>query len=190
MGIAYKMSLEVVCGPMFSGKSSYIYSIVKRYASIGVNVLVIKPSSDTRYSQKPEVVTHDGVKFDCISTPHNLMTLSFDVKNTNVVILEEAQFFVDLLPFVRWLVDTERKNVIVVGLDGDSERRPFGDVMACVPLADKVTKLHALCPECADGTPALFTFRKVHQGGQVLVGGSDMYVSYCREHYLDAITSE
>ena len=73
------MSLEVVCGPMFSGKSSYIYSIVKRYASIGVNVLVVKPSIDTRYSAVPEVVTHDGVRFECVTVASQLMTLPFSV---------------------------------------------------------------------------------------------------------------
>lgn len=180
------MSLEVVCGPMFSGKSSHIYSIMKRYAAIGVNVLVIKPSNDTRYSVFPEVVTHDGVKFDCISTTRNLMSLEFDFTNSSkVIVIEEAQFFVDLVQFVRWAVDTQGKNVVVVGLDGDSDRKPFGQVLDCIPLADKVTKLCALCPLCKDGTPAPFTYRKVHEGGQVLVGASDKYEALCRYHFLD-----
>lgn len=185
------MSLEVIIGPMFSGKSSHIYSIVKRYAAIGVNVLVIKPANDTRYSTLPEVVTHDGVKFECITTPRTLMGLDFSfTKSAQVIIIEEAQFFTDLLQFVRWVVETEYKDTIVVGLDGDSDRRPFGQILNCIPLANKVTKLHALCPECGDGTPALFTYRKVNRGGQVLVGGSEMYAAYCRSHYLDCITAE
>ena len=184
------MSLEVVCGPMFSGKSSYIYSIVKRYNAIKVPVLVVKPSNDTRYSILPEVVTHDGVKFDCISTARNLMTINFEFTSRQVIIVEEAHFFTDQVVIVNWAVETQCKDVVIVGLDGDFNRKPFGQVLDCIPLADKVTKLTAFCSECADGTPALFTFRKNRQPGQVLVGGSDMYDAYCRSHYLEALTAE
>lgn len=179
------MSLEVVCGPMFSGKSSYIYTIVNRFASIGVNTLVIKPSSDTRYSTEPEVVTHDGVKFGCLSTCGHLMDISNEItKKPKVIIIEEAQFFDDLVLFVKCMVELYGKNVVVVGLDGDSNRKPFGQVLDCIPLADKVTRLTSMCAGCADGTPGLFSFRKVHIGGQVLVGGADSYAPYCRSCYL------
>lgn len=185
------MSVEVVCGPMFSGKSSYIYSIVKRYAAVGVTSLVIKPCNDTRYSVLPEVVTHDGVRFECISTPRNLMEIGFEfTKDAQVIIIEEAQFFTDLCVFVKNMSEHEGKHVVVVGLDGDSDRKPFGQVLDCIPLADKVTKLTAMCRECGDGTPALFTFRTSRERGQVLVGGADKYEPLCREHYLDAITAE
>lgn len=181
------MSLEVVCGPMFSGKSSYIYTIVNRYASIGVETLVIKPASDIRYSDKPEVVTHDGVKFACYSTAGHLMNIPHEITNTpNVIIIEESQFFDDLVVFVRSLVESFHKNVVVVGLDGDSNRKPFGQVLDCIPLADKVTRLTAMCANCADGTPALFSYRKVHIGGQVLIGGTDSYAPYCRKCYMVA----
>jgi len=180
------MSVEVVCGPMFSGKSSYIHSIVKRYASIGVGVLVVKPSNDTRYSLKPEVVTHDGVRFDCISTARNLMEIPFKyTENASVIIIEEAQFFDDLVIFVK---SCEKKNVIVVGLDGDYNRKPFGQVLDCIPLADKVTKLTAMCQGCSDGTPGLFTFRKTATNGQVLVGGAETYSAYCRLCYTSSTT--
>jgi len=179
------MSLEVVCGPMFSGKSSYIYSAVKRYASIGLNVVVIKPSSDIRYSVFPEIVTHDGVRFECVSVLSNLMEIDFDFTNgAHVIIIEEAQFFTDLVLFARCVVENEKKTLIVVGLDGDSDRKPFGQVLDCIPLADKVTRLSAMCSGCMDGTPALFTKRLSSQTGQVLIGGADIYKPVCRECYL------
>jgi len=184
----YTMSLEVVCGPMFSGKSSYIYSIVKRYSAIGVKVLVIKPSSDTRYSELPEVVTHDGVRFQCFHAGAHLMDVPHNVtKGVRVVVVEEAQFFEDLLVFVRSLVENLGVNVVVVGLDGDAQRRPFGKVLDCIPLADKVTRLTALCTGCADGTPGLFSHRTVNVSDQVLVGGADMYTALCRSCYRKAI---
>lgn len=185
------MSLEVICGPMFSGKSSYIYSVVKRYASVGLETLVIKPSSDIRYSDKPEVVTHDGVKFACLTTTGHLMDISSDVtKKPKVIIVEEAQFFDDLVLFVRCMVDNFKKDVVVVGLDGDSNRKPFGQLLDCIPLADKVTKLTAFCTGCCDGTPAIFTYRKIKQGGQVLIGGHDSYEPYCRTCYMNAISTQ
>lgn len=175
---------------MFSGKSSYIYSIVKRYASVGLDTLVIKPSSDIRYSDKPEVVTHDGVKFACLSTPGHLMTIPADTVKPDVIIVEEAQFFDDLVVFVRCMVENFGKDVVVVGLDGDSNRKPFGQLLDCIPLADKVTKLTAFCTGCRNGTPAIFTYRKIKQSGQVLIGGHDSYEPYCRGCYLDAIRKE
>lgn len=182
------MSLEVVCGPMFSGKSSYIGACVKRYHAIGMQVLVVKPLADGRYSSLPEVVTHDGVRFDCVSVGHLVNTFSLD--DADVIIVEEAQFFGDLVLFVKHAVETLHRDVVVVGLDGDYNRKPFGQVLDCIPLADKVTKLTALCSECGDGTPGLFSYRKTGGSAQVQVGGSSMYEAYCRTHYLDATTAE
>lgn len=182
------MSLEVVIGPMFSGKSSYINSLVKRYKSVGMSIVVIKPSSDTRYSVKPEVVTHDGVRFDCISTCHNLMTIDNQYTTAGVIVIEEAQFFDDLLVFVKCMVENFGKNVVVVGLDGDYDRKPFGQVLDCIPLADKVIKLSALCARCHDGTPGIFSHRRVYEGGQVLIGGSELYEPLCRNCYLYKIS--
>ena len=183
----YKMSLEVVMGPMFSGKSSHINTIVKRYSAIGIDTLVIKPASDDRYSVYAEVVTHDKVKFGCLSIMGNLMEIDNAITvKPKVIIVEEAQFFDDLVLFAKCMVENFHKHVVVVGLDGDSERRPFGQVLDCIPLADKVTKLVALCARCNDGTPALFSFRKIAVGGQVLVGGADSYAPYCRKCYVQA----
>jgi thymidine kinase len=181
------MSLEIVCGPMFSGKSSYIYSTVKRYASIGRKVVVLKPASDTRYSTLPEVITHDGVSFDCITLMGNLMSVDFEYTNpADVIIIEEAQFFTDLVLFVKCTVENEKKTVIVVGLDGDSDRKPFGQILDCIPLADTVVKLNALCTRCANGTPALFSKRIIDQTGQVCIGGRKEYEPLCRWCYLRA----
>jgi thymidine kinase len=187
----YTMSLEVICGPMFSGKSSHIYAIVKRFSAIGIKPLVVKPTLDNRYSDKPEVITHDGVKIDCILTSRNLMNIPFEATNAHsLIIVEEAQFFNDLVLFVKCMVEREGKDLVVVGLDGDFNRNPFGQILECIPLADKVTKLTAMCVECADGTPALFSYRKVCNGSQIFVGGSDADEPYCRRCYLNAITSE
>jgi len=179
------MSLEVVIGPMFSGKSSFIDSAVKRRRSIGANVLVIKPGSDIRYSTDSEVVTHDGVRVRCYTTNKGLMEIPHEItRSVQTVIIDEAQFFDDLVLFVTCEVENFGRDVIVVGLDGDSNRKPFGQVLNCIPLADRVTRLTALCACCRNGTPGLFSFRRVDQGGQVLVGGAEAYTPLCRHCFI------
>lgn len=187
------MSLELLIGPMFAGKSSAIQSIVRRHESMGWRVFVVTNSIDTRYSDTPAVVSHDRhvIPATAVSRLMPLLETS-DYSNSRLVVIEEAQFFPDLVPFVRRVVDTDCKHCVVVGLDGDAERRPFGTVLDLVPMCDRVTKLTAMCKRCADGTPALFTFAAAaeavaaNEAGVPCVGSDDRYVPLCRRHYLDA----
>lgn len=181
------MSLDVVIGPMFSGKSSYVLSVVSRYSVLGVPVLVITHESDTRYAAN-QVVTHDGRSAPCV---HAKDLDTVDISPYKVIIVDEAQFFSHLVPFVEWAVDTHGKHLFLVGLDGDSNRRKFGEILDCIPLADRVLRLTAFCRSCADGTPGLFSYRR--QGPtdrQVLVGGLSMYETLCRACYLRALAPE
>ena len=183
----YKMSLEVVMGPMFSGKSSHINTIVKRYSAIGIDTLVIKPASDDRYSVYAEVVTHDKVKFGCLSIMGNLMEIDNAITvKPKVIIVEEAQFFDDLVLFAKCMVENFHKHVVVVGLDGDSDRKPFGQVLQCIPLCDSVTKLTAMDMISKDGSDAIFSLRlkNVNEDGQICVGAADKFLAVNRSNYL------
>ena len=179
------MSLDVVIGPMFSGKSSYVLSVISRYSALGVPVLVITHESDTRYGQG-FVATHDGRNAPCI---HTRDLDSVDIAAYKVIIVDEAQFFKHLVPFVEWAVDTHHKHVYLVGLDGDSNRRKFGDILDCIPLADRVLRLTSFCRRCADGTLGLFSYRREYSDQQVIVGGSNQYETLCRNCYLHHTTS-
>jgi thymidine kinase len=180
------MSLEVVIGPMFSGKSSFIASTVKRHRSVGARVLVIKPGNDTRYSLESDVITHDGVRVPCYTTNTDLMKVPSEItQNVDLIVIDEAQFFDDLVLFAKCEVENFHRNVVVVGLDGDFDRKPFGHILDCIPLADKVTRLTAFCAHCRDGTPGLFSHRKVAQGGQVMIGGADLYETLCRLCFIN-----
>jgi thymidine kinase len=107
------------------------------------------------------------------------------IENVKVVIVDEAQFFRGLVPFAKHVVDFLGKKLYLLGLDGDSNREPFGEILDCIPLADKVYKLTAFCKVCADGTPAIFTKRLGEVSDQqVIIGGKDMYASVCRKCYL------
>jgi thymidine kinase len=184
------MSLELLIGPMFAGKSSAIQSIIRRHQALGWNVFVVTHSIDTRYTSEPAIVNHDKVMMPARAT-NSLMTLVNDPEyvRSRLVVIEEAQFFPDLVPFVLQTVDTSGKHVVVVGLDGDAERRPFGHVLDLVPHSDRVTKLTAMCKQCKDGTPAIFTFAaredaaSAANDGRPCVGADEKYVPLCRKHF-------
>ncbi len=187
------MSLELLLGPMFAGKSSALLSIVRRHQALGWSVMVVTHSCDTRYGTDPQVVNHDQQRCPAIAT-NKLMPLldTADYTAARLIVVEESQFFGDLVPFVLRAVDTDKKHVVVVGLDGDAERRPFGHVLDLIPYADRYTKLTAFCKLCADGTPALFTFAASDDAvasaaaGEACVGAADKYMPMCRKHYLAA----
>jgi thymidine kinase len=180
------MSLEIVLGPMFAGKSSYVLSTVRRNAAIGIRVLVVKPRIDVRYAAQ-EVVTHDDARTECIVV-ENLIQARAYADRHQIIVVEEAQFFPDLFDFVTYNVDTLRKRVILIGLDGDSQRQPFGQLLQCIPLADEITKLKALCAVCRDGTPAIFTYRRSIVESQIHIGGADEYSPLCRACYINEST--
>lgn len=183
------MSLNLVVGPMWAGKSSYILGKIRRYKAIGWDIYVITNALDHRYGNFV-ISTHDNDQHAAVSV-RNLLPLRKEeqYKKAKLIILEEAQFFQDLAEFVINAVEEDSKHVIVVGLDGDSERRPFGDILKLVPYCDSVEKITSLCSECGDGTPALFSYRCTNQSEQVVVGAENMYKPLCRKHYLEKKTS-
>ena len=180
------MSLEIVLGPMFAGKSSYILSSLRRYEAIGWPVLSITSALDTRY--EPDAIhSHNHERHSAVST--DMLTpilLTEGFAEARLIVIEEAQFFKDLYTFVHNAVDICGKDVLVVGLDGDSERRPFGRIAEIIPLCDKITKLTAMCKRCGDGSSAIFTHRhrKDADTSVIKVGESDTYEALCRKHYM------
>lgn len=189
------MSLELIIGPMFAGKSSALQSIVRRRMAIGWNVLVIKHSIDTRYLENSDnnvVVNHDQQKCPAKSCSHLLDSLSWsDYKDAKLIVIEEGQFFDDLVDFVIRAVEKDGKDVVVVGLDGDAHRKPFGQILNLIPLADNVQRIYALCKLCGDGTPARFTsavnaeVAEATSDGKPNVGATESYRPLCRRHFLE-----
>jgi len=180
------MSLRLYIGPMFAGKSTVAQSTIRRHQAIGWNVFVITHSIDTRYSETPAIVSHDHQELPAAAGAALLPFLvSSDYVLSKLVVIEEAQFFPDLLEFVDMVVNIHKKHCIVVGLDGDSEQRPFGDILKLIPKCDSVEKLNALCKLCGDGTEAPFTYSNhtpVSEGVPV-VGSQEIYMPLCRAHW-------
>ena len=183
MHLKLPMSLEIIIGPMFAGKSSALLSRIRRSRAIGKNVMVITSSLDNRYSVK-SVTSHDKDSVAALAVDSLVPCLKMpEFLAVDLIMVEEAQFFSDL----RWFVEEAlalNKNLVLCGLDGDTEARPFGQILDCIPLADCVTKMTALCEVCADGTPAIFTGRRVTNSKSeiISVGAAETYIPLCRRH--------
>lgn len=179
------MSLELIIGPMFSGKTSALISIIRKYQALGLTSVAYKPIIDDRNGTDEFIYSHDGTKI----AAHRIGNLSSiqdsePYKMAKLIIIEEGQFFADLYDFVLNAVESDNKYVVVAGLDGDRFRKPFGEILQLIPIADKITKITSFCKACADGTPALFSYGRSSEQGTVLVGASDIYMPLCRKHYI------
>jgi thymidine kinase len=186
-----KMRLTLIMGPMFAGKSSAVITKVRRAEVIGWKTLIITSSIDTRYESTDTVasiITHDKNSLSAlgVSVLKGVCERA-DYIAARLIVIEEGQFFPDLYEFVIHAVEKDGKDVIVVGLDGDSDRKPFGQMLELVPMADEILRLTSLCKRCGDGSPALFSalVRGVAKSAQIFVGANDMYEAMCRKHYLE-----
>ncbi|ADU32327.1 thymidine kinase [Bacillus cellulosilyticus] len=175
--------LEVVCGSMFSGKSEELIRRVRRAYYGRQKVQVFKPEIDNRYSEK-EVVSHNGTKVYALPVKGAAMILELLEKDTQVVAIDEVQFFdLGVVEVVQELAD-EGIRVIVAGLDQDFRGEPFGCMPSLLALAETVTKLQAICLSC--GSPASRTQRLIngepasYDDPIILVGASESYEPRCR----------
>ena len=181
------MSLEIVVGPMFSGKSTYALSYIRRQRAIGKNVLVVKPDIDKRYSEESVLITHDKEQIQCVmwDTERSIQPTE-DMKRADCIVFEEAQFLHGLSTFISWFLRTHKKDILLVGLDGDARQTVFGEILNCIPWASSVTKLNALCSHCRDGTLAPYSKKTTQNINQIVdVGGADKYEAVCLKHLLE-----
>jgi len=168
--------LELIIGPMFSGKTSKLLEIYKQCIFCDIPILIVNHSMDTRYDETM-LSSHDKIVAPCIRTLA-LIDVYDQMKQADVILINEGQFFEDLYKVVVDLLK-ENKKVYVCGLDGDFERKKIGQILDLIPLCDKVTKLTSLCSICRDGTPGIFSMRLTDEKSQILVG-VDNYVPVCR----------
>ena len=169
-------SIEVICGSMFSGKTEELIRRLKRAQIAKLNVEIFKPKTDTRYDETA-VVSHDLNSIP--STPvDNSSSILLLGGHTQVVGIDEAQFFDDGLPDVCRKLADKGVRVIVAGLDMDYQGKPFGPIPALAVMAESVTKVHAVCVKC--GNPALFSYRLATGDERILVGEKESYEPRCR----------
>jgi len=191
-----KAYLEIIVGPMFSGKTSKLLEIYKQCNFCNIPVSVINHLSDKRYDETM-LSTHDKTMIPCIQNdkisniwfyenleePLDTETSNhhMNLRNSDVILINEGQFFEDLYICVKDMLKKNKK-VFVAGLDGDFERKKFGQILDLFPLCDKVTKLTSLCSLCKNGEPGIFSMRLNKDKTQMLIG-VDNYIPVCRNCY-------
>jgi len=176
--------LEIIIGPMFSGKTTELIRRVSCLEAIGKNILIINHKLDSRTDNA--VLTHSKQKRVAVKTSKLMDLLEQECfKKAEVIGIDEAQFFTDLYDFILTIEKT-KKIVYISGLDGDYLRRPFGQILRCVPLCDSVTKLSAMDMISCDGSPAIFTKRikKIESDKLIEIGNQDKYVAVNRKNYF------
>ena len=173
--------LEIFIGPMYSGKTSKLLEIYKQYKFCNVPIEVINYSEDTRYHDTM-LSSHDEIMIPCIQTLKMSDVMNEErIQKADVILINEGQFFEDLVPVVLELVQLKKK-VYVSGLDSDFERKKFGTLLDLIPMCDKVTKIHSLCSLCKDGTAGIFSLRLTQEKEQKVIG-SECYIPVCRYCY-------
>ncbi|HKX75885.1 MAG TPA: thymidine kinase [Acidimicrobiia bacterium] len=172
--------IEVICGPMFSGKSEELIRRVTRARIARLPVQTFKPAVDTRYAAA-EVVSHSQLAVEAIPVSTSADLLRAVEDTTTVVGIDEAQFFDLELVSVTERLAAAGKQVIVAGLDTDYLRRPFEPIPTLAGRAEFVTKMLAVCHRC--GGPGLFTQRIVRSHDLVVLGAVGAYEARCRACY-------
>ena len=174
------MSINLVVGCMFAGKTSHLikdYNNLKKHK----NVCVINYYHDTRYD--PTLLsTHDNVKIEC----HRLKTLEHIIPtylSYDVFLINEGQFFTNLYSIVIELCEKYNKDIYIYALDGDFERKPFGDICKLLPVCTSIKKIYANCGNCNSIGNACFTHR-TNKSKEQLIIDSDSYIPVCRKCYI------
>lgn len=176
--------LSLITGCMFAQKTTELLRRVRRYKSIGYKVLLVNYIDDTRYGVEC-VASHDKdiEKAVCIKTLSEIDAL---VKSNEyqVIAIDEGQFFTDLYEYVTQWADNLNVHIVISGLDGRSDRKPFGDILRLIPFAEEVERLSAFCAICRDGTLGVFSKYYGTSNDTNEIGIN--YKPVCRKHYVSS----
>ncbi|MDA3812747.1 MAG: thymidine kinase [Candidatus Cloacimonetes bacterium] len=169
--------IEVICGSMFSGKTEELIRRVHRAEYARRKIQVFKPEIDNRY-EKDHIVSHNKMK-----TPSQIVKTAWEIHDlakydTEIIAIDEVQFFDDNIVEVCDKLANNGKRVIVAGLDQDYSGKPFGPMPALLAIAEYTLKLNAICVKC--GNPASRTQRLTKSKETVVVGATDIYEARCR----------
>jgi thymidine kinase len=199
--------LEIIKGPMFSGKTTRLLDIYKKYTFCAINTMVINYEKDNRYSDIL-LSSHDKVMIPCVKAlrlndivrftnntvdtllpKENVQEVSLDFTShyyneflaAKAILINEGQFFQDIVPWVTTAVEHYHKKVYICGLNSDFQRQKFGNWLDLETLSDNVIMLHSFCSHCKKKT-AIFSHR-LSQEAELEVIGADCYIPVCRKCY-------
>lgn len=173
---------------MFSGKTEELIRRLKRAEFAKQKIQIFKPQIDTRYDAL-KIVSHEGREITSIPVQNSQsIMLMIDISNTDVVGIDEAQFFDDALPDVATYLANNGIRVILAGLDMDYRGKPFGVMPQLLSIAEYVTKVHAICVKC--GNLAYVSHRIAASENLILLGEKDTYEPLCRNCFNESFKQE
>jgi thymidine kinase len=186
--------LEIIKGPMFSGKTTRLLDIYKKYSFCGIETMVINYEKDNRYSDML-LSSHDLVMIPCIRALKLGEIVQFKADNTldplslyykkflaaKVILINEGQFFEDIVEWVRIAVEHYHKNVYICGLNSDFQRNRFGNWLDLETVCDNIVMLNSFCSHCKR-KPAIFSHRLSSETALEVIG-SNCYIPVCRKCY-------
>lgn len=178
--------IEVITGPMFSGKSEELIKRIRILSYAEINTLIIKPLIDNRFSNS-EIISRNGVSISSYSasTVEDIKNL-FEKGNYKALVIDEIQFFdIELIDYLDYLANKGIR-IIVCGLDQDYLRRPFPIVANLMAIADTVDKLKAVCLICKKA--ASCSFRTSASQDTIEIGDIDKYEARCRKCYKEGLS--
>ena len=173
--------IEVIAGSMFSGKSEELIRRLRRAKIARQKVQVFKPEIDSRFSEH-HIVSHSDIRHESAAVRKAADVAALIEADTEVVGIDEGQFFDNELVAVVNDLAGRGIRVIVAGLDQDYTGKPWEPMPQLLAVAEYITKTHAICMKC--GQPANYSQRTVESEERVAVGASDMYEARCRRCFV------
>ncbi len=173
--------IEVISGVMFSGKSEELIRRLRRAQIARQKVQIFKPTVDSRYADD-HIVSHSEMRIPSRAVRTSRELLDLVEGDTEVVGIDEGQFFDQDLPAVVNTIANRGKRVIVAGLDQDYLGKPFEPMPQLLAIAEYITKTHAICMKC--GQPANYSQRTFESEERVAVGAGGMYEARCRKCFV------
>ena len=168
--------IEVICGPMFSGKTEELIRRLVRAQIAKQRVSIFKPNTDNRFSEN-YIISHNGRKIKSIQVHETIRILDYQDK-ADVFGIDEAQFFDTSIVQICTSLANSGKRVVVAGLEKDYLAQSFGSMPDLLVDAEYITKVNAICMNCGD--PANYSHRISEETKQVVVGEMDKYEALCR----------
>lgn len=184
--IGHRGWIEVIAGPMFSGKTEELIRRIKRARIAQQPVALFKSSLDQRYESEA-VVSHDQNNIGSINLDKP-MDVFQHLGQARVVGFDEAQFFDNRLVEVARQLALDNYRVIIAGLDMDYEGKPFSPIPELLAVAEYITKVHAICVACRN--LATHSFRKNLRDDQIVVGAEEAYEPRCRKCFHDGMAPQ
>lgn len=179
--------LHIISGSMFSSKTTTIIKLYNDFKHQRKRVISFNHMYDNRYNESKLITTHDKISIE--SQPISSITEIFRDKNysmSDIIIIDEGQFFDNLFNSVMTMVENDNKHVIISGLLLDTERNKFGEMSLLIPYADQYQQLYSKCFYCQEN--GLFTDlihdQSKNKEHEIIVGSDEKYIPVCRYHYL------